>query len=59
MARQWQAHRVLRPEAYGGLVNFVKAGLLDVPLPSSIIDNTVSRDRHAIVILVGLAMYTL
>ncbi|CAM9646416.1 unnamed protein product, partial [Ascophyllum nodosum] len=37
---KWQTHRVLRPEAYGGLVHFVRANEIDVPLPSSIIDNT-------------------
>ncbi|CAN0335654.1 unnamed protein product [Ascophyllum nodosum] len=37
---KWQAHRVLRPEAYGGLVHFVRGRMLDVPLPASIINNT-------------------
>ncbi|CAN0418201.1 unnamed protein product, partial [Ascophyllum nodosum] len=37
---KWQVHRVLRPEAYGGLVHFVRNRKLDVPLPASIIDNT-------------------
>ncbi|CAM9916219.1 unnamed protein product [Ascophyllum nodosum] len=37
---KWQAHRALRPEAYGGLVHFVRAGKMDVPLPASILQNT-------------------
>lgn len=40
---QWQVHRVLRPEAYGGLVhNTLTAGRPNTPLDSSILENTVS-----------------
>ncbi|CAN0377619.1 unnamed protein product, partial [Ascophyllum nodosum] len=37
---KWQIHRVLRPEAYGGLLHFVINGPLEVPLPASIVNNT-------------------
>ena len=43
VTRQWQVHRVLRPEAYGGLLHFVINGPLEVPLPASIVNNTVGR----------------
>lgn len=42
-SRQWQVHRVLRPEAYGGLVHFVRTGKLDVRLPASSTENMMSR----------------
>ena len=39
--RQWQVHRVLRPEAYGGLVHNTLMNNVKTPLPDSILRNTV------------------
>ncbi|CAM9304146.1 unnamed protein product, partial [Laminaria digitata] len=39
--QQWQVHRVLRPEAYGGLVHNSVTGSVRTPLPDSILKNTV------------------
>lgn len=40
--RQWQVHRVLRPEAYGGLLHNTLKETVVTPLPASILDNVVS-----------------
>ena len=39
---QWQVHRMLRPEAYGGLVHNTLMKNVITPLPDSILKNTVS-----------------
>lgn len=39
---QWQVHRLLRPEAYGGLVHNSLTSDVKTPLPDSILRNTVS-----------------
>ena len=39
---QWQVHRVLRPEAYGGLVHNTLMKDVITSLPDSILKNTVS-----------------
>ena len=40
--QQWQVHRVLRPEAYGGLLHNTLVGDVITPLPESILKNVVS-----------------
>ena len=39
--QQWQVHRMLRPEAYGGLVHNTLMKNVITPLPDSILRNTV------------------
>lgn len=41
--RQWQVHRVLRPEAYGGLLHNMLTGKAKTPLPKSILENKVGH----------------
>eukprot|EP00904_Undaria_pinnatifida_P002853 jgi/Undpi1/12569/HiC_scaffold_6.g02238.m1 len=42
--QKWQVHRVLRPEAYGGLVHNTLMKDVITPLPDSILKNTVLLD---------------
>eukprot|EP00904_Undaria_pinnatifida_P002847 jgi/Undpi1/12563/HiC_scaffold_6.g02232.m1 len=42
---KWQVHRVLRPEAYGGLVHNSVTGSVVTPLPASILRNTELLNR--------------
>ncbi|CAM9244255.1 unnamed protein product [Ectocarpus sp. 13 AM-2016] len=42
---KWQVHRVLRPEAYGGLVHNTLTGRLHTPLPKTILQNTELLNR--------------
>ena len=46
---QWQVHRLLRPEAYGGLVhNTLTPGRPNTSLPKSLLENTVSHPQSPI-----------
>ncbi|CAM9447814.1 unnamed protein product, partial [Pylaiella littoralis] len=42
---KWQVHRVLRPEAYGGLVHNTMSHRLKTPLPNSLLQNTELLNR--------------
>eukprot|EP00904_Undaria_pinnatifida_P002851 jgi/Undpi1/12567/HiC_scaffold_6.g02236.m1 len=45
--QKWQVHRVLRPEAYGGLVHNTLVKTVITPLPDSILKNTDLLSRVA------------
>lgn len=43
---QWQVHRLLRPEAYGGLVHNTLMKNVFTPLPDSLLKNMVSASHR-------------